>query len=68
VKLILNGQEQEFPKQISVAELVAEQGLAPDARGVAIAVDAEVLPRSAWGSTRLREGQKVELVAAIQGG
>jgi sulfur carrier protein len=40
---------------------------APD-RGVAVAVDGEVVPRGQWTSTELREGQKVEVLQAVQGG
>ena len=37
-------------------------------RGVAVAVDGEVVPRSAWDATTLADGQRVEVVGAIQGG
>ena len=44
-------------------------GSPPDpARGIAVALDGEVVPRGEWGSTVLREGQAVEVLAAIQGG
>lgn len=38
------------------------------ARGVAVAVDAEVVPRSAWGTTELVDGAAVEVLVAVQGG
>ena len=37
-------------------------------RGVAVAVDAEVVPRGEWESRRLAGGERVEVVMAIQGG
>jgi sulfur carrier protein len=37
-------------------------------RGVAVAVDGEVVPRGEWASTTLSEGQKVEVLQAVQGG
>ena len=37
-------------------------------RGVAVAVDGEVVPRGAWEKTVLAEGARVEIVAAVQGG
>ena len=37
-------------------------------RGVAVAVDAEVVPRGQWDSTELHEGARVEILRAIQGG
>jgi sulfur carrier protein len=37
-------------------------------RGLAVAVDAEVVPRGEWGTTRVEDGARVEIVAAVQGG
>ena len=37
-------------------------------RGVAVAVDQEVVPRGQWGKTQLHEGARVEILRAIQGG
>ena len=37
-------------------------------RGVAVALDGEVVPRSAWSSTPLAQGQRVEVLRAVQGG
>jgi sulfur carrier protein len=68
MRVIVNGREQELAEGVTVAGLVEQLRESPDGRGVAVAVDAEVVPRSRWDSTRLTEGQRVELVAAIQGG
>jgi sulfur carrier protein len=42
--------------------------VAPDARGVAVALDGEVVTRSRWSDTELAEGARIEVVAAIGGG
>ena len=49
-----------------VRELAA--GAPEDRRGVAVALDGEVVPRGEWERTALRDGQAVEVLAAIQGG
>jgi sulfur carrier protein len=69
MKLIVNGEARELPEALTVAELVADEapGLAAG-RGVAVAVDAEVVPRSEWRETTLEAGQSVEVLAAMQGG
>jgi sulfur carrier protein len=69
MKLFVNGEPRELPEALTIAELVAHEapGLA-DARGVAVAVDAEVVPRSEWDETTLAPGQSVEVLAAMQGG
>jgi sulfur carrier protein len=64
----LNGQRVELPDGAPVSEAISAAGANGETRGVAVAVDGEVVPRGAWGRTPLREGQTVEVVGAIQGG
>jgi thiazole synthase len=64
----LNGELVALPEGSFVTEAVEASGAAGDQRGLAVAIDGEVVPRSEWGRTSLREGQKVEVLAAIQGG
>ena len=52
----------------TVARVIEMLDVAPGARGVAVAVDGEVIARSRWTDTELREGSTVEVLAAIQGG
>ncbi len=69
MNIFLNGSARQVPDRITVARLVRdiETGGA-DGRGVAVAVDAEVVPRGAWETVELTDGQRVEVVGAIQGG
>jgi sulfur carrier protein len=68
MKIELNGEPVELVAGTSVGDAIGEAGADPRRRGVAVAVDGEVVPRSAWEETELREGAKVEVVAAVQGG
>ncbi|MDQ3632608.1 MAG: sulfur carrier protein ThiS [Actinomycetota bacterium] len=43
-------------------------GIDAEARGVAVAVDAEVVPRADWGTFLLTEEARVEVLNAVQGG
>jgi sulfur carrier protein len=47
---------------------VTASGIPALARGVAVAVDREVVPRSRWDDTHLADGQRVEVLEAVQGG
>ena len=38
------------------------------ASGVAAAVNGEVVPRRSWAGAALRDGDRVEVVTAVQGG
>jgi sulfur carrier protein len=68
LRIVVNGTERQLPDGLTVAALVEREGGAPGARGLAVAVDAEVVPRGEWERAELRAGQRVEIVAAIQGG
>jgi sulfur carrier protein len=62
----VNGEPRELPEDATVETAVRELG-APN-RGVAVAVDGEVVPRGDWASTPVRDGQQVEVLRAVQGG
>jgi sulfur carrier protein len=64
----LNGDRVELAEGASVADAVERLGPEPGRRGIAVAVDGEVVPRSAWSETELSDGQRVEIVGAVQGG
>ena len=63
----LNGECRELREPATVEAAVLATG-APDGRGVAVAVDGEVVPRGQWSTTEVREGQHVEVLHAVQGG
>jgi sulfur carrier protein len=52
----------------TIAELLADLGVEDRARGVAVAVDGEVVPRAEWPERRLADGARVEALSAMQGG
>ena len=68
MNVLLNGESRELADGASVSAAVDASGAPDPSRGVAVAVDGEVVPRSEWESTPLREGQRVEVLQAVQGG
>ena len=68
MNLVLNGRAAELPDGATVADALAELDLPGEGRGIAVAVDAEVVPRGRWPETPLHEGARVEIVQAVQGG
>ncbi len=52
----------------TIAALLEAREIDADARGVAVALNGAVVPRQAWGDTRLKAGDDVEIVRARQGG
>jgi thiazole synthase len=68
VRIELNGEAQELASGATLADAAREAGAGEGGRGFAAAIDGEVVPHGQWGATELREGQAVEVLAAIQGG
>jgi sulfur carrier protein len=64
----LNGEHRELADGATVADAIVLLGLALDARGVAVAVDREIVRRGAWNETPLAPGARIEVLTAIQGG
>jgi sulfur carrier protein len=62
----VNGEPREGGGE-TVAQLLDALGL-PSHRGVAVAVDAEVVPRGAWDTVTVADGARVEVLTAVQGG
>lgn len=63
----VNGELRELDDEATVADVVsALVGRAE--RGVAVALDGEVVPHGTWTATKLRDGARVEVLRAVQGG
>ena len=62
----VNGERRELDEGTSVDEIV--RGITEAERGVAVAVDGEVIPRAEWAERRISEGERVEALSAMQGG
>ncbi|MGO9458349.1 MAG: sulfur carrier protein ThiS [Acidimicrobiales bacterium] len=66
MRATVNGEAVELADGSTVAAVVAR--LCPSDRGVAVAVDREVVPRSVWDTVVVTEGASVEVVTAAAGG
>jgi sulfur carrier protein len=64
----VNGAARELPAGATVADLLRQLGVDPQRPGTAVARNAEVVRRAEWTTTRLRAGDRVEVLGAMQGG
>ena len=64
----LNGERTEVGPDATLANVLALLGLGMESRGVAVAVDGEVVPRVRWESYTLAPDAQVEVLTAMQGG
>jgi sulfur carrier protein len=67
MNLIVNGAPSEVPAETTVAALVKSLGRDPG-KGIAVAVNGEVVARGSWEETTLAEDDRVEVLTAIGGG
>jgi sulfur carrier protein len=67
VKVTVNGEPRELAPGTTVEAVVRELAASPE-RGVAVALDREVVPRSVWDATELHDGQELEVLTAVAGG
>lgn len=68
MRVVLNGEGRDLDEGATVRAAVTATGAPSEGRGVAVALDGEVVPRRRWDDVPLREGQRVEVVQAVQGG
>jgi sulfur carrier protein len=66
IELVVNGERRRVEDPATLDALI--DALACGRRGVAVAVNSEIVPRSAWAVTQLTAGDTVEVLNAVQGG
>jgi len=65
--IVVNGEPRERDGA-TIVELLADLGVEDRARGVAVAVNGEIVPRAQWRQLRVGAGDRVEALTAMQGG
>ena len=66
VTVTVNGETRDLPPGVTLEDVVSQ--LTESQKGVAAALNGEVVPRRAWPATALAERDAVEIVTAVQGG
>ncbi len=67
--ITVNGEQRHLPTGIHITDLLRQVGLDPEqARGIAVAVNDEVIPRGEWAEHAINAGDRIEIVTAKQGG
>ena len=68
MNVVVNGAERVVADGLTVADMVLQLDVRSDASGIAAARNGEVVPRSRWHETTLAEGDRLEVLHAVQGG
>ena len=66
MKVTINGEEREFASSLSLSSLISQIGMKADR--VAVELNRNIVPRDAWETTSLSDGDRVEIVQFVGGG
>jgi sulfur carrier protein len=67
MNVFVNNEIREVKNQLSISEFLTENQLNAS-KGVAIAINNEVIPKARWATTRLKENDRISVIRATQGG
>lgn len=67
IKVLVNNKHHHFPSEISLGDMLQEIRLT-DPKGIAIAINDEVIPKNIWNKRSLKHEDKVLIIKASQGG
>ncbi|MDP9018444.1 MAG: sulfur carrier protein ThiS [Candidatus Eremiobacteraeota bacterium] len=66
MRATINGQDREFERELTVAELLIELGVAQS--GIAVCRNDQVVRRTALHEVAIVEGDRIEIIRAVAGG
>ncbi|MDX1962413.1 MAG: sulfur carrier protein ThiS [Pirellulales bacterium] len=64
--LTINGEEREYPADVTLPQIIAAHGMNP--RYVAVEINLRVVPRAEHATCQLQPGDRIELVTLVGGG
>ncbi len=66
--ITINGKLFEVASHLPLGQLLRQHGITPDQKGIAVALNDEVVMKSQWEKITVQEGDRLEIVRATQGG
>lgn len=64
----LNGEDKTISNEIMLSDFLENELNVEDSKGIAVAVNLNIVPRSKWDTTQIKENDEIEIVHAVQGG
>ncbi len=68
MKIFVNGEPETLRDNITLEEFLKTKRISKEDKGVAVALNDDVVPKSDWSSHKLENGARIEIVRAVQGG
>ncbi|RPI17396.1 MAG: sulfur carrier protein ThiS [Ignavibacteriae bacterium] len=64
----INGEESVLDSKITLNEFITKRLNGKEPRGIAVALNMTIIPKSKWDETVINENDEIEIVTAVQGG
>ncbi|MBD3335080.1 MAG: sulfur carrier protein ThiS [Candidatus Eisenbacteria bacterium] len=68
MRLIVNGTPHDYDGPRPLSAFLESLGIRSDGRGVAVALNDSVVPRRDYAGVQLKDGDRIEIIEAVQGG
>jgi sulfur carrier protein len=68
MRIKLNGEDKTISSEIMLSDFLENELNVEDSKGIAVAVNLNIVPRSKWDTTAIKENDEIEIVHAVQGG
>lgn len=68
MKIKINGEESLLDSNLNISGFIKKQLNGKEPRGIAVAVNSSIIPKSKWDETIINENDEIEIVTAVQGG
>lgn len=68
MQIVVNGETTQVEDDLTIAQLVAQLYGSDSGFGIAVAIGDDVLKRTQWESTVICDGDRIEILSAVQGG
>lgn len=68
MKIKINGESVEVIEKQNLSVLIKQRMNNDEPRGIAVALNDYIVPKSKWGETEVKENDNIEIVHAVQGG
>lgn len=68
MKIKINGEEKAFNNELNLKELIEYELNSAEPKGVAVALNYNIVPKQRWNETKVKDNDEIEIVQAVQGG
>ncbi len=66
--IYVNGEQETVEEDITLEEFLKLKRISKEDKGIAVALNDDVVSKSEWASRKLEDGARIEIVRAVQGG